>query len=131
MPREAGNGEVRVCNPCARSAGSSSCIMKMFLLISLILLGSFLSVPCAAAETNSPVTTNAVPSLSDEELQAAARDVMNRIVIFGVIAILGALVVAGFALYGAYRKFGARGVILVAVLLAFGFVALGSLLTLF
>jgi hypothetical protein len=48
-----------------------------------------------------------------------------------VLAIVGAVVVAGFALYGAYRKFGVPGALVVGVIIAFGVVALGGLLLTF
>jgi hypothetical protein len=105
--------------------------MQKLLPISFILIGLFFSLPCPAAETNTTATTNTVQSPSDAELQAAAKDVMRRIVIFGVFAFVGAVVVGGFALYGAYRKFGVPGLIVVGVIIAFGVVALGSLLLLF
>jgi len=104
--------------------------LPFFLLLITLLLPAL----CFAAETNQAAGstgTNTVLNPADPELQAAAKDVMRKIVVFGVFALIGAVVVAGFALYGAYRKFGVRGVIVVGVIIAFGVVALGSLLLLF
>ncbi len=56
---------------------------------------------------------------------------MRAVIAFGVVALLGFLVVAGFALYGAYRKFGVPGAVVVGAIIAFGVFALGWLLLLF
>lgn len=105
--------------------------MQKLVLISFILARLFLCIPSLAAETNNPAFTNVAQNPSDAELQKAAKDVMGRILIFGIVSFVGAVVVSGFALYGAYRKFGTRGAIFVAVLIGFGIIALGSLLTIF
>jgi uncharacterized membrane protein len=113
----------------------------------LILLGFFLlfhAVPTLAQATNqsstnqattnqmaSATNTNLAPQPSDPQLQAEAKDVMRKVMIFGAIVLLGAVVVACFALYGAYRKFGVVGVIIVAVILTIAaFLFLGFLLIL-
>lgn len=110
--------------------------MRTFFFISLALVALFYTGLTYAAETNlvtsgGTTSTNTVQSLSDSELQAAAQQVMRKIIVFGVLALTGGVVVAGFALYRAYRKFGVRGLIVVGVIIAFGVVALGSLLLLF
>jgi hypothetical protein len=53
---------------------------------------------------------------------------MQRLVLFGLLAAFGGLVVVGFALYGAYRKFGVRGLVIVAIIVSFGIIALGRFL---
>jgi len=114
--------------------------MQKFLLILFSLAGLCFANQTFAEDTNQVVTnqmtgsvasTNAVPRPPDAELQAAARDVMHKIVVFGIVALVGGLVVAGFALYGAYRKFGVPGVIVVSIILAFGVFVLGGFLLLF
>jgi hypothetical protein len=114
--------------------------MRNLLVITLALIALLCPAPipsfAAEAATNhiaerSDTNTNQVPSASDPALQARAREVWHKIIVFGVIAFLGAVVVAAFALYGAYRKFGMRGVFVVAVILAFGIFVLGGLLLLF
>jgi type IV secretory pathway VirB2 component (pilin) len=109
--------------------------MQKLLQTALVFVGlSFVGL-CCAAETNQVgsgnTSTNTAQSPSDPELQAAAKQVMQKVLLVGVVAFLGAVVVAGFALYGAYRKFGVRGLFVVGVIIAFGIVALGSLLLLF
>src|ERR1043165_590005 len=74
------------------------------------------------------VSTNATQRPSDAELQAAGQQVLHRVIVAGALAFVGAVAVAGFALYGAYRKFGIPGAIVVGVILAFGVVALGGFL---
>src|SRR6478736_1317960 len=114
--------------------------MQRFVLIIFAWAALFLTGESYAAETNQVATnqvqsgatsTNAVRSPSDPELQAAARQVMQKIIIFGILALVGAVVVAGFAMYGAYRKFGVPGLVVVGIIVAFGVVALGGLLLLF
>ena len=99
--------------------------MQKFVLIILAAIVLFLAGQSHAAETNQVTTnqvqsaatsTNAVRSPSDPELQAAARQVMQKIVIFGILALGGAVVVAGFAMYGAYRKFGVPGLVVVGII---------------
>ena len=109
--------------------------MQKFFFTSLAVAALIIAGLCCAAETNQVASdatiTNTVQSPSDAELQAAAKQVMQKVMVFGVLALLGAVVVAGFALYGAYRKFGLKGLLVVGVIIAFGVVALGSLLLLF
>jgi hypothetical protein len=108
--------------------------MHKTLLVTFILITLLLPALCSAADTNqvaAGTNTNTVLNPSDPELQAAAKDVMRKVVVFGVFALIGAVLVAGFALYGAYRKFGVRGLIVVGIIIAFGVVVLGSLLLLF
>ncbi len=113
--------------------------MQKFTLIFLGFVLLYLAVPSFAADTNQVTTnqvngatsTNSAARPSDAELQAAARGVMLKIVVFGIVALIGAVAVAGFALYGAYRKFGVVGAVVVGAILAFGiFVILGFLLIL-
>lgn len=113
-------------------------VMQKFIVILFILAGLSSVVPAFAGDTNqvatnqiagSVTTTNLAPLPSDAELQTAARAVMHKIIVFGVVGLLGAIVVAAFALYGAYRKFGVVGAIVVSIILAFGaFVFCGFLL---
>jgi hypothetical protein len=103
--------------------------MQKFILILSILAGLCFVIPASVADTNqvatnqiaiSATSTNQASRHSDAELQTAARDVMHKIIIFGIVVLVGVVVVAGFALYGAYRKFGVVGAIIVGVILAFG-----------
>ena len=114
--------------------------MQKLFLIFLSLVGLCFAIQTFAEDTNQVVTnqtpssvasTNAVARPSDAELQAAAREVMHKIIVFGIVALVGALVVAGFALYGAYRKFGITGVVVVSVILVFGFFVFCGFLLLF
>ena len=114
--------------------------MQKFILILLSVAGLCFAVPAFAQDTNrvetnqvsSGVTsTNIVGQPSDAELQAAARQVWHKLIVVGTLALVGAVVVAGFALYGAYRKFGVTGVVVVGIIIAFGVVALGGLLLTF
>ena len=113
--------------------------MQKFILILLSFVLLYFAVPSFAADTNqvatnqvsSTTSTNLAARPSDAELQAAAKSVLNKIIVFGIVALIGAVVVAGFALYGAYRKFDVMGAVVVGVILAFGaFVILGFLLIL-
>jgi hypothetical protein len=123
-----------------RPFGVTSRTMQKLMLIVLSLAGLLLAAPSFGADTNQVATnqvsggftgTNAVPRTSDAELQAAAQQVWHKLVVFGVLALLGAVVVAGFALYGAYRKFGVPGVLVLGAIIAFGVFALGGLLLIF
>jgi hypothetical protein len=114
--------------------------MQKFILILLSLAGLCFALQTFAQDTNrvetnqvsSGVTgTNAVQRPSDAELQAAARQVWHKLIVFGILALVGALVVAAFALYGAYRKFGVTGAVVVGIIIAFGVFALGGLLLIF
>jgi hypothetical protein len=100
------------------------------ILVGIVALGVFLFAGFGlAAETNGVVTNwgNAIgssstnqgptPAVSDAELQAQAKQVLWMVLGFWIVALVGALVVAGFAVYGAYKKFGARGVAVVVVIL--------------
>ena len=89
-----------------------------------------------AAETNG-VVTNAVGNISmnqnpaavtDPEQQAQAKNVLWMVLAFWIVALVGALVVAGFALYGAYKKFGGRGVAVVVAILILGIWMFGQFL---
>jgi hypothetical protein len=109
--------------------------MQKLMFILLTLAGLFFAAPTSAADTNqvapnqvsSSVTgTNAMQRPSDAELQAAAQQVWHKLIVFGVLALVGAVVVAGFALYGAYRKFGVPGVLVVGAIIAFGVFALAA-----
>lgn len=82
--------------------------------------------------TNQPATNQPVlQSPNDPELQQAAQQVFRKIIIFGVIALIGALAVIAFALYGAYRKFGIPGVAVVIVIVTIGLFLFGNLLLAF
>jgi hypothetical protein len=114
--------------------------MQKLILILLSAIGLCLAVPTFAQDTNrigtnqvpSGVTsTNTVGQPSDAELQAVARQVWHKLIVVGILALVGAVVVAGFALYGAYRKFGVTGVVVVGIIIAFGVFALGGLLLTF
>jgi hypothetical protein len=114
--------------------------MQKFILILLSLAGLCFAVQTFARDTNRAETnqvsggvtsTNAAPQPSDAELQVAARQVWHKLIVFGILALVGAVVVAGFALYGAYRKFGVAGAVVVGIIIAFGVFALGGLLLIF
>ena len=106
----------------------------LLLLAFVVLWGADVAM---AVETNQ-VTTNTInsgatnqlvpPNMSDPELQAQAKDVLWMIIGFWIVALVGALVVAGFALYGAYKKFGGRGVAVVVVILLVGLWMFGEFL---
>ena len=100
-------------------------LCSLFVAIAILLCGGF----ATAAETNQIATntasgnaTNRVvpPNVADPELQAKAKGVLWMVLAFWVVALVGALVVAGFALYGAYKKFGRAGVAVVVVILILG-----------
>jgi hypothetical protein len=114
--------------------------MQKFILILFSFAGLCFATQSFAADTNHVATnqmsssvagTNTAQRPSDAELQAAAQQVWHKLIIFGVLALAGAVVVAGFALYGAYRKYGVRGAVVVGGVIAFGAVALGALLLIF
>ena len=109
--------------------------MKKFIIIFLCLSGLYLTVPAFGEETNhvqnGATITNATQKYSDAELQAAAQQVWHKLIVFGVLALVGGAVVSGFACYGAYRKFGVKGVVVVCAIVAFGVIVLGGLLLLF
>jgi len=114
-----------------------SLIMQKLVVVLLSVAGLCLAFWASAAETN-PVETNQVSSgiagtnaahrPSDPELQAAAQEVWHKIILFGVLGLVGGIVVTGFAVYGAYRKFGIPGAIIVGIVVVFGVVALGGFL---
>jgi hypothetical protein len=108
----------------------------LFVATAFLVLGSSKS----AAETNQVATNSAsstatnqvlAPNVSDAELQAQAKTVLHNVIIFGIVALVVALVVAGLALYGAYKKFGVIGAAVVALVLAIGVVMFGSFLLTF
>jgi hypothetical protein len=113
--------------------------MRTFLLVLLFAIEMWFAVP-ALAENANLIATNQAPGAvartnettrpSDAELQTAAREVWHKIIVFAVAGLVGAVVVAGFACYGAYRKFGGTGVVIVGVIIALGVIALGGLLLL-
>jgi len=114
--------------------------MQKFILLLFIMVGLFLGIPTFAQDTNradtnrapsSVTSTNIVRQPSDPELQAAAQRVWHKLIVVGILALVGAVVVAGFALYGAYRKFGVTGVVVVGIIIAFGVLALSGLLLTF
>jgi hypothetical protein len=109
--------------------------MQKLTLILFFLLGFCGPSAAYCANTNQPPSslagTNTVPSYSDAEMQQAAQQVWRKLIVFGVLALAGGVVVAGFAFYGAYRKFGVPGMIVVGVIVALGVLALSSLLLLF
>jgi hypothetical protein len=114
--------------------------MQKLMLIVLTFAGLLFAAPSFAADTNQVATnqvsgtvtgTNAIQRPSDAELQAAAQQVWHKLIILGVLALVGAVVVAGFALYGAYRKFGVAGALIVTAIIAFGVFALGGWLLTF
>jgi hypothetical protein len=123
--------------------------MYRFILILLGVSGFCFTVPSFAQETNRVETnqvsstntntnttttstnTNVAQRPSEAELQAAAQQVWHTIVVIGILALVGATVVAGFALYGAYRMFGVTGVVVTGVIITFGVFALGALLFIF
>jgi hypothetical protein len=113
---------------------------QKFMLLVVGLAGLFFAVPTFAADTNQVTTnrvlnsvtdTNAMQRPSDAELQAAAQQVWHKLIVFGVLALVAAVVIAGFALYGAYRRFGMPGVLVVSAIIAFGVFVLGGLLLVF
>src|SRR5690349_24402135 len=86
--------------------------MRNLLLIILGLFTLFCPAPisslAAEAATNHIVergdtNTNQALAPSDPALQARAREVWHKIIVLGVIVFIGAVGLAGFALYGAYR----------------------------
>ncbi len=109
--------------------------MPRLILILLCLAGFYQGIPSFAATTNqvpdSVTTTNAAPNYSNAELQAAAKEVWHKLILFATLALLGGVIVTGFAIYGAYRKFGLIGVVVVCTIVAFGVIALGGLLLIF
>jgi hypothetical protein len=107
-------------------------LFSLFLAMALLLCGSF----ATAAETNlagtnavdgRPTNRNVAPNASPE-LQAQAKGVLWMVLAFWIVALVGALVVAGFALYVAYKKFGARGVAVIVVILILGVWMFGEFL---
>ena len=120
--------------------GVEFAFMEKLTFIFLSCVGLLLAAPGFAAETNQVATnqapskvagTNSMPRPSDAELQATAQQVWHKVIIFGVLAFVGVVVVASFALYGAYRKFGVRGLLVVGAIIAFGIFVLGTLLLIF
>lgn len=112
--------------------------MKRHILICLAVVAQFLTGLCFTAETHrthqdasQAAVTNTSQSPSEPQLEAAAHQVMRNLVVFGVFALIGAVVVAGFAMYGAHRKFGVRGLIFVGVIIAFELVVMVRMLLLF
>lgn len=105
----------------------------MFVAMAFLFCGGF----AAAAEVNQIVTysesntaTNKIvpPNASDAEIQAHAKTVLYRVMIFGIVALVGALLLAGVAVYKAYKKFGVIGAVGVGLLLAIGVVMFCSFL---
>ena len=116
-------------------------ILVVIVAVGILILGNVIwAAETNVASTNVAATnaTNGVaigstnsgapPAVSDAELQARAKEVLWMILGFWIVAILGALAVAGFALYGAYQKFGKSGMAVVAVILILGLWMFGSLL---
>jgi hypothetical protein len=90
-----------------------------------------------AGETNGVVTNavgivstnqNVAPNVSNTELQAQAKSVLWMVLAFWIVALVGAIVVAGFAVYSAYKKFGTAGVAVVVVILLLGLWMFGDFL---
>ena len=111
--------------------------MQKLVVVLLSVAGLCLAFRASATETNLVETnqvssgiagTNAAQRPSDPELQAAAQEVWHKIILFGVLGLVGGIVVTGFAVYGAYRKFGIPGAIIVGIVVVFGVVALGGFL---
>jgi hypothetical protein len=106
--------------------------MHKFILMILAVAGLYLSVPMLAVDSNqaqsSVAATNAVQKPSDADLRAAAHGIWLKLVLYAVLAFLGGLVVAGFAIYGAYKSLGVKGVIGVGIVVLFLFFAIGSIL---
>jgi hypothetical protein len=97
----------------------------MMVALVIVVFGSLVF----AAETNGVITNgvgivstnqNVAANVSNAELQTQAKSVLWMVLAFWIVALVGALVVAGFALYGAYKKFGAGGVAVVVGILIFG-----------
>jgi len=107
-------------------------ILLRTLLSLLLVAGLTLPPPVCAQGTNLvPVglaATNAALNPSNAELQAAAHDVLLKLVVLAVLILLGGLVISGFAVYGAYRAFGLKGVIGVGLVILFMFIMIGSIL---
>jgi hypothetical protein len=107
--------------------------MQKLILVILTLAGLFFTVPAFASDTNqvqsSIIATNTMQKPSDAELQAEAHDIWLKLVLYAVLALLGGLVVSGFAFYGAYKAFGVKGVIGVGVCILFLFFMIGSILS--
>lgn len=113
----------------------------MHKLLSLIVCFELLfALGASGAATNEAATTpstNVVQSVgeeseyTEEELMEAAEGVLQKVLILGFIALIGAITIAGFALYGAYKMFGKQGIVVVIVILLFGLYLLGELLVFF
>ena len=111
--------------------------MQKLILIILALAGLYFSVPAFAGDTNQVATnqvqssvasTNAVPKYSDAELQDAAQKIWHKLILFGLLVLVGGLVIAGFAFYGAYKAFGVAGVIGIGIIILLALFAVGSIL---
>ena len=111
--------------------------MQKFILTILCLAGLYLAVPAYGADTNQVATnqvqssvtsTNAGQKYSDAELQDAAQHIWHKLILFGLLTVVGGLVVAGFAFYGAYKAFGVKGVIGIGIIIVLCFFVVGSML---
>jgi small neutral amino acid transporter SnatA (MarC family) len=108
----------------------------MYKFLIILLLATGLHLTLNAAETNSLATnsvstnsafTNSLPS--EAELQTAAHGVLLKLAIFAIFALVGGLVVSGFAVYGAYRAFGVKGVIIIGIIAVLLLFLIGSILS--
>jgi hypothetical protein len=111
--------------------------MQKFILFVLCVAGLYLAVLAYGADTNQAATnqvqnsvtsTNAAQKYSDAELHFAAQEISHKLILYGLLALIGGLVVAGFAFYGAYKAFGVKGVIGVGIIIVIGFFVVGSIL---
>jgi len=111
--------------------------MQKLIIVILTLAELCFATPIYAGDTNQAATnqvqssvtsTNSGQKYSDAELQAAAQQIWHKLILYGLLALIGGLVVAGFAFYGAYKAFGVKGVIGVGIIIVIGFFVVGSIL---
>jgi hypothetical protein len=106
--------------------------MQKLTFIILCLAAIYFSAPLYGADTNQAQTvatsTNGVPGYTDAELQSAAQQVWHKLIFYGILLLVGGISIAGFAVYGAYRAFGFKGVIGIGIIILFCFYAIGSML---